>query len=160
MPFLSKWTPWCSKCEEKKLPATIKDNFLDPNKSLFCVRDHQIFLPRICPILGLCSCQISDHLNNSLWIRFEHLCQKQSFWDVLASRSQTKPEISPKIGARSKASMIRSQPYITLPLLVKKSGTSVDVKVDVKTWRRREGKDQAQFFMWIYIAGIGPMALW
>ena len=55
-----------------------------------------------------------------------------SFWDILASRSQTKPEISPKIGAKSKASTIRSQPYITLPYLSKKSGTSVDVKVDVK----------------------------
>ena len=50
----------------------------------------------------------------------------------MASRSQTKPEISPKIGAKSKASTIRSQPYITLPHLSKKSGTSVDVKVDVK----------------------------
>ena len=51
----------------------------------------------------------------------------------VCSRLQTKPEISPKIGAKSKASMIRSQPYITLPYLLKKSGTSVDVKVDVKT---------------------------
>ena len=50
----------------------------------------------------------------------------------MASRSQTKPEISPKIGAKLKASTIRSQPYITLPYLSKKSGTSVDVKVDVK----------------------------
>ena len=60
----------------------------------------------------------------------------------MASRSQTKPEISPKIGAKSKASAIRSQPYITLPYLSKKSGTSVDVKVDVKnvTEVRRGGK--------------------
>ena len=72
----------------------------------------------------------------------------------MASRSQTKPEISPKTGAKSKASMIRSQPYITLPLLVGgKSGTSVDVKVDVKnvTEKKEEGRegDQARFFMWI-----------
>ena len=46
----------------------------------------------------------------------------------MASRSKTKPEISPKIGAKSKASTIQSQPYITLPYLSKKSGTSVDVK--------------------------------
>ena len=78
----------------------------------------------------------------------------------MASRSQTKPEISPKIGAKLKSSTIRSQPYITLPYLLKKSGTSVDVKVDVKNvteWRRRMegggggiggggGKDQARFF--------------
>ena len=31
------------KCD-KKPPAMIEDNFLDPNKPLFCVRDHQIFL--------------------------------------------------------------------------------------------------------------------
>ena len=108
------------KCE--KLAAAIKDDFSDPNKPFFCVRDHQIV-----PYIGLCSCQISDHLNNSLRIRFEHLCKK-----TVILISQTKPEISPKIGAKSKASMIRSQPYITLPYLSKKSGTSVDVKVDVK----------------------------
>ena len=47
--------------------------------------------------------------------------------------------------------MIQSQPYITLPYLSKKSGTSVDVKVDVKnvTEKGREGKDQARYFMWI-----------
>ena len=68
----------------------------------------------------------------------------------MASRSQTKPEISPKIGAKSKASMIRSQPYITLPHLSKKSGTSVDVKVDVKNVTEPDGTgtggDQARFF--------------
>ena len=69
----------------------------------------------------------------------------------MASRSQTKPEISPKIYAKSKASMIRSQLYITLPYLSKKSGTSVDVKVDVKNvteGREGEGRggDQARFF--------------
>ena len=59
----------------------------------------------------------------------------------MASRSQTKPEISPKIGAKSKASTMRSQPYITLPYLSKKSGTSVDVKVDVKNvMEGREGE--------------------
>ena len=54
----------------------------------------------------------------------------------MASRLQTKPEISPKIGAKSKALTIRSQPYITLPYLSEKSGISVDVKVDVK---KRDG---------------------
>ena len=57
----------------------------------------------------------------------------------MASRSQTKPEISPKIGAKSKASTIRSQQYITLTYLLKKSGTSVDVKVDVKNVREGRG---------------------
>ena len=61
----------------------------------------------------------------------------------MASRSQTKPEISPKIGAKLKASTIRLQPYI--------SGTLVDVNVDVKNvtegkgTERNEG-DQARFF--------------
>ena len=72
----------------------------------------------------------------------------------MASRSQTKPEISPKIGAKSKASTIQSQPYITLPHLSKKSGTSVDVKVDVKNMMEPDGTgtgtgtggDQARFF--------------
>ena len=32
------------KCE--KPSATIKDDFSDPNKPLFCVRDHQIFLAK------------------------------------------------------------------------------------------------------------------
>ena len=60
----------------------------------------------------------------------------------MASRSQTKPEISSKIGAKSKASTIRSQPYITLPYLLKKSGASVDVKVDVKNvTEQNEGKE-------------------
>ena len=83
----------------------------------------------------------------------------------MASRSQTKPEISPKIGAKSKASIRQLQPYITLPYLSKKSGTSVDVKVDVKNVTeggegegrreggkegRREGGDQARFFMWMW----------
>ena len=35
--------------------------------------------------------------------------------------------------------MIRSQPYITLPYLSKKSGTSFDVKVDVKNVTEPEG---------------------
>ena len=59
----------------------------------------------------------------------------------MASRSQTKPEISPKIGAKSKASTIQSQPYITLPYLLKKSGSSVDVKVDVKNVTERKKRD-------------------
>ena len=46
--------------------------------------------------------------------------------------------------------MIRSQPYITLPYLSGKSGTSVDVKVDVKNVTERDGTgtggDQARFF--------------
>ena len=59
----------------------------------------------------------------------------------MASRLQTKPEISPKIGAKSKASTIRSQPYITLPYLSKKIGTSVDVKVDVKNMTEGRGTE-------------------
>ena len=59
----------------------------------------------------------------------------------MASRSQTKPEISPKIGAKSKASTIQLQPYITLPYLSKKSGTSVDVKVDVKNVTEGRGME-------------------
>ena len=47
--------------------------------------------------------------------------------------------ISPKIGAKSKALTIWSQPYITLPYLSKKSGTSVDVKVDVKNVTEHDG---------------------
>ena len=68
----------------------------------------------------------------------------------MASRSQTKPEISPKIGAKSKASTIRLQPYITLPYMLKKSGTSVDVKVDVKIvteWRRRREGPGSVFYV-------------
>ena len=115
--------------------ATIEDNFSDPNKPLFCVRDHQIFLAKNL-----------SHLFMPTFRPFEQLpygsdlsicVKKQSFWDVLASRSQTKPEISPKIGAKLKASMILSQPYITLPYLSKKSGTSVDVKVYVKNMTER-----------------------
>ena len=59
----------------------------------------------------------------------------------MASRSQTKPEISPKIGAKSKALTIRLQPYITLPYLSEKSGTSVDVKVDVKNVTEGNGME-------------------
>ena len=59
----------------------------------------------------------------------------------MASRSQTKPEISPKIGAKSKASTIWLQPYITLPYLSKKSATSVDVKVDVKNVTEGRGTE-------------------
>ena len=59
----------------------------------------------------------------------------------MAPRLQTKPEISPKIGAKSKASMIWLQPYITLPYLSKKSGTSVDVKVDVKNVMEGRGTE-------------------
>ena len=94
------------------------------------------------------------------YYRATEICVKNSNFEMfLASRSQTKPEISPKIGAKSKASTIRSQPYITLPYLVKKIGTSVDVKVDLKKRDREKGKrngtrngternggDQAQFF--------------
>ena len=32
--------------QQQKTPATIEDNFSDPNKPLFCVRDHQIFLAK------------------------------------------------------------------------------------------------------------------
>ena len=76
--------------------------------------------------------------------------------DVLASRSQTKPEILPKIGAKSKASTIWSQPYITHPyLLRKKSGTSVDVKVDVKNvTERREGEGTRLSFLLGYLPGV------
>ena len=59
----------------------------------------------------------------------------------MASRLQTKPEISPKIGAKLKASTIRLQPYITLPYLSKKSGTSVDVNVDVKNVTKGRGTE-------------------
>ena len=54
------------KCE--KPPVTIEDDFSDPNKPLFCVRDHQIFLAKNLSHIFICSCQISDHLNNSLRI--------------------------------------------------------------------------------------------
>ena len=60
----------------------------------------------------------------------------------MASRSQTKPEISPKIGAKLKASMIRSQPYITLPYLSEKSGSSVDVKNVDGTERNVNGTER------------------
>ena len=59
----------------------------------------------------------------------------------MASRLQTKPEISPNIGAKSKALTIQSQPYITLPYLSKKSGTSVDVKVDVNNMTEQNGTE-------------------
>ena len=127
-----------------------KTTFRTPINPFFLCQGPPNFLSQeSVPYIGLCSCQISDHLNNSLWIRFEHLCKKQLFWDVLASRSQTKPEMSPKIGAKSKASTIRSQPYITLPYLSrKKSGTSVDVKVDVKnvTERNRNRRGPGSVF--------------
>ena len=106
--------------------------FWTPKNPFLCQGPPNFLSQESVPYIGLCSCQISDHLNNSLWIRFEHLFKKQSFWEVLASRLQTKPEISPKIGAKSKALTIWLQPYITLPYLLKKSGISVDVKVDVK----------------------------
>ena len=37
--------------------------------------------------------------------------------------------------------MIRSQPYITLPYLSEKSGSSVDVKVDVKNVMEQNGTE-------------------
>ena len=63
------------KCE--KPLVTNEDNFSDPNKPFFLYQGPPHFLSQeSVPYRGLCSCQISDHLNNSLWIRFEHLCKK------------------------------------------------------------------------------------
>ena len=126
-----------------------KTTFWTPINPFLCQGPPNFLSQESVPYIGLCSCQLSDHLNNSLRIRFEHLCKKQSFWNVLTSRSQTKPEISPKIGAKLKASTIRSQPYITLPYLSEKSGTSVDVKVDVKNVTEWNRNVPGSFFMWI-----------
>ena len=115
-----------------------KTTFRTPINPFFCVRDHHIFLAKnMSHILAYVHAKFQTIWTTSYGSNLSICVKKQSFWDILASRSQTKLEISPKIGAKSKSSMIRSQPYITYI----KSGTSVDVKVDVKNVTEgREGE--------------------
>ena len=51
-----------------------------PPKPPFLYKGHQIFFtPECLPYMGLCSCQILEHFNHSLQIRFEQMCQKREF---------------------------------------------------------------------------------
>ena len=116
----------------------IEDDFLDPNKPLFFLSQESV------PYIGLCSCKISDHLNNSLRIQFEYLCQKtvilRRFGLYIANQTWNFTQDRCQIEGLDDT----VAPYITLLYLFKKkSGTSVDVKVDVKNvteGRREEGE--------------------